>query len=44
MSKGMAYLGYMVMNLGTSAPVSICQTERNCTALPLGVVMSPSIS
>jgi hypothetical protein len=27
MSKGMSYLGYMVMNRGTSVPVSTCQEE-----------------
>ncbi|AMY10705.1 addiction module antidote protein, HigA family [Luteitalea pratensis] len=29
----------MVMNRGTSAPVSICQTEQNRTILPLGVAI-----
>jgi hypothetical protein len=44
MSKGMAYLGYIVMNRGTSLPVSTCQTEQKWTLLPLGVLINPSIS
>jgi hypothetical protein len=32
MSKGIGYRGHMVMNRGTSAAVSICQTEQNLTA------------
>jgi hypothetical protein len=44
MSKGKNYLGNMVMNRGTSVPVSICQTEQNRTLLPLGVLIGPSIS
>ena len=44
MSKGMSYLGYMVMNRGTSVPVSICQIEQKLTVLPLGVLIGPSIS
>jgi hypothetical protein len=38
------FLGYMVMNRGTSVPVSTCQTEQNRTLLPLGVLMGLSIS
>jgi hypothetical protein len=34
MSKGMAYLGYMVMNRRTSMPVSTCQTEQKRTSVP----------
>jgi hypothetical protein len=37
-------LGYMVINRGTSLPVSICQTEQKRTVLPLGFVIGPSIS
>jgi hypothetical protein len=44
MLKGMSYLGYMVMNRGTSVPVSTCQIEQNPTILPLGVLIGPSIS
>ena len=44
MSKGMSYLGYMVMNLGTSVPVSTCQIEQNRTFLPAGVLIDPSTS
>jgi hypothetical protein len=44
MSKGMAYLGYMVMNRGASVPVSTCQTAQKRTLLPLGVLLGPSIS
>jgi hypothetical protein len=44
MSKGMAYLRYMVMNRGTSVPVSTCQIEQNRTILPLGVLIGPSTS
>ena len=40
----MSYLGYMVINLGTAVPVSTCQIEQNCTILPLGVLIGPSIS
>lgn len=35
----MAYLGYMVMNRGTSVPVSTCQTEQKRTLLPPGVLI-----
>ena len=41
--EGMPYLGYMVMNRGTSVPVSTCHTEQNRTVLPLGVLIGPSI-
>jgi hypothetical protein len=34
MSKGMAYLGYMVLNRGTSVPVSTGQTDQKWTVLP----------
>jgi len=40
----MSYLGYMVMNLGTSVPVSTCQIEQNRTIVPPGVLTGPSIS
>jgi hypothetical protein len=40
--KGHIYLGYMVINRGTSVPVSTCQAEQNRTVLPLGVLIGPS--
>jgi hypothetical protein len=43
-SKATFYLGYMVINRGTSVPVSTCQTEQNWTRLPLGALISPTIS
>src|SRR5712691_10856232 len=44
MSKAISYLGYMVMNRGTSVPVSTCQIEQKRTVLPLGALIGPSIS
>jgi hypothetical protein len=40
----LVYHAYMVMNRGTSVPVSTCQIEQNRTTLPLGVLTGPSIS
>jgi hypothetical protein len=43
MSTRMSYLGYMVVNRGTSVPASICQIEQNRTVFPLGLFIGPSI-
>jgi len=34
----------MVINRGTSVPVSTCQTEQNWTRLPLGALIGTTIS
>jgi hypothetical protein len=44
LERHLSYLGYIVLNRGTSLPVSICQIEQKRTVLPLGVVIGPSIS
>ena len=43
-AKGMAHLGYIVMNRGTSVPLSICQMLSNTTRRPSGVARAARIS
>jgi hypothetical protein len=43
-SKGMPYLGYMVINRGHVGSSVTCQIEQNRTFLPPGVLIGASIS